>query len=110
MNAVRVDAGRRGDVLERAVAVVAEQLLGAVLVADEQIEPAVVVEVGPRGRLRAVRPLDRPLVAVTSVNVPSPLLRSSELRIGNSQPPRMHEQVDAAVVVVVGRRDVEPPS
>src|SRR5271169_1285487 len=46
-----IDAGGMRDVFERAVALVAKELAGAVLVADKKIEEAVVVDVGPDSRL-----------------------------------------------------------
>ncbi len=51
----RSHAGARRDVFERAVALVQEQLRRAVLVADEQIDEPVVVDVGPDRGLRARR-------------------------------------------------------
>ena len=52
----RGDTGQRGNIRERPVAVVAIELAGMCvavggLVADEQVEPAVIVEVSPRGCL-----------------------------------------------------------
>ena len=49
----------------------------------------------------------RPLSTVTSVNVPLQLLRSSDLRCGNFPAAAQHQDVHAAVVVVVGLNDVQ---
>src|SRR5580658_1792941 len=47
-----IDAGGMGDVFERAIAFVAEEMAGSIFVTDEQIEIAVVVNVGPDPGLR----------------------------------------------------------
>ncbi len=83
-------AGGRADLAERAVALVVVQRARRLLVARRT---------GPPSRRCRSRPTPRcacgagacragPAAPVTSVNVPSPLLRSRELRIGYSQPPR----------------------
>jgi hypothetical protein len=80
------------------------------LIADKQIQPAVVVEVAPSGHLRWVeaqhtRPLgyiDKPAFAgVAQQGVGVMPLRAH---------PRaaQHERVDAAIVVVVGWDEIEP--
>ena len=46
---VAFHAGLGGDVLERAVALVAKQAVVLPLAGDEEVDPAVVVEVGPGG-------------------------------------------------------------
>ena len=46
-----IDAGPGGDFLERAVAAIAIQPVGLPLAGDEQVDPAVVVVVGPGGRV-----------------------------------------------------------
>ena len=104
-----VDAGPGGDLFERAVAAIVIQPVRLVLAGDEEVEPAVVVVVGPGGARwsspgRAGRPR-----CVTSVNVPSPLLRSSVGRIGQcGTTPRGDEDVEPAVVVVIGLIADEP--
>ena len=82
--------------LESAVALVEEKLRGAVLIADEQIEKAVVVDIGPNRGLRAASACARPLASVTSVKVPSQLLRSSDLRCGNSQAAAQNQNVQCS--------------
>ena len=75
--AVEGDARRSvPDLLEPQAAEVAEQEVGRGVVGDEQVEPAVVVEVGDRQAQAApARGTSRPASRLTSVNVPSPLLR-----------------------------------
>ena len=67
---------------------VQEQLRGAILVADEEIEQSIVVDVAHAAVCVLVAGSASPLAAVTSVNVPSQLFRNSELRCGTSHPPR----------------------
>ena len=63
MNACACTPAVAADVFERAVAPVPKQLRGGVFVADEEINPAVVVDVGPDGGLLLVTGLARPLDA-----------------------------------------------
>ena len=54
-----LQAGLGGDLLERAVAPVVIQPVGLLLAADEQVEPAVVVVIGP-GRRVGVDRVEQP--------------------------------------------------
>ena len=49
----------------------------------------------------------RPLACVTSVKVPSQLLRSSDLRCGSAPMLRAKPEYPAAIVVVVGLNQVQ---
>ena len=73
--AVEGDAPGGGDVLERAVAPVAPEGVGLGVVGDEDVDPAVAVEVGGQARPCPGPSPATPARAVTSVNVPSPSLR-----------------------------------
>ena len=108
VNAERATPAAARDVLEGAVAAVAEQLRRTVLVADEQIDEAVVVDVGPRRRLRAGgragqaardRHVGERAVAVVA---------EQRLALRRLPPAAQHEHVLAAVVVVVGLQQVQP--
>ena len=90
------DAGRGGDVLERAVALVVVEpaavapgsgVVAVVLAADEQVEPAVVVVVAPDGRLGRERLAETAGDGHVLEDAP-PLFRKSESRAGFSQAPR----------------------
>src|SRR5688572_3556645 len=107
VEAATVDAGRRGDVLERAVAVVAEQLRRPVFVADEQIEKAIVVDIGPGRGLRAGQHLRQSArdrhVGKGAVAV----VAQQRLALRHLPPAAQHQNVEMAVVVVVGLQDVQ---
>ena len=103
-----VDAGARRDVLERAVALVQEQLGGAVLVADKQVHEPVVVDIGPHRRLRAG---GRPGQAARLCDVGEravAVVAQQRLALGDHPRAAQGEDVEAAVVVVVGLHDVQP--
>ena len=71
------------------------------VVADEQIEQAVAIEVEPQRRgAERLRVRPRPLARVTSTNVPLPVLRNSRFC-----PTQVIEQIGKAVVVEVADRD-----
>ena len=97
-----------GDVLERAVFLVQEELSGAVLISHEQVQPPVVVDVGPDGGLRARR---RPRHTAGDGDVgEGPVAVVAQQRLALRQLPSatQHQDVETAVVVVVGLQDVQP--
>ena len=75
--AVERSAGRVADVLEAAVAEIAIHVVGPGVVGHEQIEPAVVVHIEP-GDAEAIETpgVRHARLLLTSVKVPSPLLRN----------------------------------
>ena len=82
--------------------------LGRRFAADEQVEEAIVVVSRPSEAEIELTGSSRPAFLVTSVKVPLPLLRSKLGRIGyGSQAPRDDEDVQEAVVVVIGLDEVE---
>jgi hypothetical protein len=97
----------RRDILERPITFVAEQLARCQLVADEQIEPAVVVEIEPRHRMRRI---DRAGEACLARHIgESAIAVVAQQRVAHRDLPAaaMDEEIEMAVVVVVGLRGVE---
>ena len=109
MNATSVDAGGVRDVLERAVAACSGTAATALssLPTNRSRKPSLSMSVHTAVCV-LVAGFARPLATVTSVNVPSQLFRSSDLRCGDFPPAAQHQDVHAAVVVVVGLHDVQP--
>ena len=102
-----VDAGRVGDVLEGAVPTVAEERGRALFVADEEVEPAVVVVIGPD---RGMGATDGAAEARLGGDVGErPVAVVAQQGVAHRELPAAahHEEVEPAVVVVVGLHDVD---
>ena len=122
-----LDPGGRGDVGEPAVAVVAVELagrvellprirrvvgIGTVLVADVEVEVAVVVGVAPGGGLRRTTMLGQPARGEGDVGEPPGAVVAQQRPGVASRPPQpgaaQDVDVEVAVVVEVGLHQVEP--
>ena len=97
-----VDAGSQRNVLERAIAAIVVHLAGTLLVGDEEIEPAVVVDVGPGRGLRSKHvsaqagfPRDIGKCAVAVVT-------QQRKRHRHLPPSPQDQNVHASVIVVIG--------
>ena len=101
-------AGGHPDLAECAVTLVVVQRARRLLVAHEQIDPAVVVVVGPRRRVRAVRALVEQAGGAGHVRE-GPVVVVAQQRVAHRILPAaaVHVDVEPAVVVVVGVRDVD---
>ena len=102
-----IGSGRTGDVLKCAVAVVQEKLIRLVFIADVEIQVAVVIDIHPHGGLRRGwlgeagfrRDISEDAVAVVAKQR-FPLCRFPATA--------QHQDIQAAVIVVIGLDDVEP--
>ena len=96
-------AGLGGDLLERAVALVVIETVGLLLAADEQVEPAVVVVIGP-GRGVGIDRVQQPgLLGDVGEAARRRCCASRRRPDRPGEPgPARDEDVQAAVVVVVG--------
>ena len=102
-----IDARAVRDVLECAIAVVQEKLSGTVFAADEKIEQAVVVDVGPNRGLGAGGRLGEAGGFGDVGECAVAIIFQERLALRNFPAAAENEDVRAAVVVVVGLNDVE---
>ncbi len=103
-----IDTGSARDVFEGTAALVQEQLRGAILVADEQIEQSIVVDIRPRRGLRARRRLCQSACRRHIGEGAVAVVPQQRLALGHLPPAAQHQDVLAAVVVVVGLNHVQP--
>ncbi len=95
------------DILEPGAALVQEQLRRAVLVADEQIEESVVVDVHPHRRLRRSGRFSQAALGGDVGERPVAVVPQQRLALRHFPAAAQNQNVFAAVVVVVGLQDVQ---
>jgi hypothetical protein len=103
-----IDARRSRDVLEHRPALVQEQLRGAFLVADEQIEQAIAVDVGPGRGLRAGGWLCQSARHGNVGERAIAVVPQQRLALWHLPSSAQQQNVLAAVVVVVGLHHIQP--
>ncbi len=97
-----LQAGSRADLLERSITVVMVEAIGLLFAADEQVEPAVVVVVGPGGRIGVDR-IEQAGFLGDIAEFASAFVAQQRRPDGMAKPgPARNEDVHSAVIIVVG--------
>ena len=101
-----IDAGGMRDVFERAVAFVAEEMAGPVFVADEQIEIAVVINVGPDSGLRLHGQVEAAGCGYVGESAVA-IVAQQRGALGKFPGATQDEDVETAVIVVIRLDEVQ---